>query len=240
MNIAIILAGGVGARVGAGVPKQFIEVLGKPIMAYTLEKFQNNANIDAIEIVCLASHEQQIKDIVTKYGITKTRWYTHGGDTFQKSTMNGITNLKGKIAADDIVLIGFAVAPLVSDEILDDCIRVCKQYGNAVPADDMIMCTCIRDADGLGTTKGIVRETLAGFNGPWTFKFGDVLSAYETAVERGILDSIEPHTTSLMLELGHKIYFAKSATTNIKITKKEDLDIFEGLLLLEQKRKGLL
>ena len=239
MNIAIILAGGIGTRVGADIPKQYIKILDKPIMVYTLEKFENNPNIDAIEIVCINGDISYVRNIVEEFGITKVRWYVEGGPTFQDSTMNGIFNLKDKIDDDDIVLIQFAVSPMITDDIIDDSIEVCKKYGNAVAADEMIMCTCIKD-DELSSSKSILRETLIGLNAPWTFKYSVVREAYEEAIEKNILDALEPHTTSLMFALRKKIYFSKSATSNIKITRKEDLDLFEGyLLLLEKRSKNL-
>ena len=90
MNIAVILAGGVGTRVGAEIPKQYIKILGKPVMVYTVEKLEKNPNIDAIEIVCIKGHVPYVKDLVKEYGITKVKWYSEGGSTFQESTMNGI------------------------------------------------------------------------------------------------------------------------------------------------------
>ena len=237
MNIAVILAGGTGKRLGGTVPKQFIEVLGKPILIYTLEKFQNNPNIDAIEIVCLESYMDHIKELVQQYGITKVKWYAPGGETFQMSAMNGLFFLKGQIDPQDIVLLLFGVSPMISDEIINDAIRVCKTYGNAVAADEMIMCTCIKD-DEISSSKSILRETLVGLNTPWTFYFGDVCEVYETAQKMGILDHAEPHTTSLYFALGKKLYFSKSATNNIKITREEDLELFEGYLLVEERKRA--
>lgn len=236
MNIAIILAGGVGTRVGAEVPKQYIKIMGKPIMVYTLGKFEDNPNIDAIEIVCIKGHIPYVKSIVKEYNITKVKWYTEGGLTFQESTMNGIFNLKDKVSKDDIVLIQFAVSPMITDEIINDSINVCKKYGNAVAADEMIMCTCIKDNE-YSSSQSILRETLVGLNAPWTFKYNVVCGAYEKALEKNILAGLEPHTTSLMFALGKKIYFSKSSTSNIKITRKEDIDLFEGFLLLQEKRR---
>ena len=236
MNVAIILAGGTGTRIGASVPKQFIEIEGKPILAYTLEVFQKDSNIDAIEIVCHSDWSDHTKKISDDYGITKTKWITTGGNTFQESTMKCIFNLKGKLEDDDIVVISFGVAPMTTEEIIDDSIRVCKEHGNAIASEDMSLCTCIKD-DEYSTTQNILRETIKGFSNPWTFKFGEVCAAYEEAVSKGILDDIEPHTTSLYFALGKRLYFSKTKSTNIKITTKEDLDIFEGYLLQEKRRK---
>lgn len=237
MNVAIVLAGGTGTRIGAGIPKQFIEIQGKPILAYTLERFEHNENIDAIEIVCHSQWQEETRRIAEKYHISKLRWLTEGGSTFQGSTMNGIFHLKDQLSPDDIVVISFGVSPMTTDEIIDDSIRVCRQYGNAIAAEDMTLCTCIMD-DPYSTTQSILRETLKGFSNPWTFRYGEVLEAYETGLEQGILDTIEPHTTSLYFALGKRLYFSKTNKKNFKITMKEDLDIFEGLLLLEQQRKG--
>ena len=105
MNIAVVLAGGTGTRVGANIPKQFIEVMGKPILAYTLGNFQSDSEIDAIEVVCHKDWVEEVKSICSKYGVSKLQWLTTGGDTFQESTMNGIFNLKGQIRIVDIHLI---------------------------------------------------------------------------------------------------------------------------------------
>jgi len=235
MTTAIILAGGTGTRIGASVPKQFIEIQGKPILAYTLEVFESSPSIDAIEIVSHRDWVEEVKGIAARYGITKTRWVTEGGDTFQESVMKGLFRLKGEIAPEDLVVISFGVSPMTTHEIIDDGIRVAALHGNAISSDPMTLCTCIKDDEESSTTS-ILRETLMGFANPWTFRFGEVVEAYETAMERGILGELEPHTTSLYFALGKRIWFSKSATTNIKITTPEDLDIFEGLLLLRQKR----
>ncbi len=236
MNVAVVLAGGTGTRIGAGVPKQFIEIQGKPILAYTLERFQNNKNIDAIEIVCHRDWQDETLAIAAWYGITKLKWLCLGGDTFQESTMNGIYHLRDALSPQDMVVLSFGVSPMTTDEIIDDSLRVCAQYGNAIASEDMTLCTCIMD-DPISSTQSILRETLKGFSNPWTFRYGEVLEAYETAQARGILDSLEPHTTSLYFALGKRLYFSKTNRLNFKITTREDLQIFEGLLLLEENNR---
>ena len=236
MNIGIILAGGTGTRVGASIPKQFIEIMGKPILAYTLEIFQNNQNIDAIEVVCHRDWKDEVHHIALCYDIDKLRWVTVGGATFQESTMKGVFNLKDKICSEDIVVIGFGVSPMITDEIINDSIRVCKEHGNAIAAEDMVLCTCIKD-DEYSTTQSILRECIKGFSSPWTFRFGELCETYEMAQQQGILDHLEPHTTSLYLALGKRLWFSKTVSTNIKITTREDLDIFEGYMLLKEKRR---
>lgn len=237
MNIAVVLAGGTGTRVGANIPKQFIEIMGKPILAYTLDNFQQDSEIDAIEIVCHKDWVDEVRTICKRYGITKQRWLTMGGDSFQQSTLNGVFNLKGKISPEDIVVISFGVSPFCTPDIINDSIRVAKEHGNAISAEDSPLCTCIKD-DEYSTTQNLIRETIKGFSNPWTFRFGELVEAYEEVIRRGILDELEPHTTSVYLALGKRLWFSKSSGYNFKITLKEDLDIFEGLLLLKQKREA--
>ena len=242
MNVAIILAGGTGTRIGAGIPKQFTRVLGKPILAYTLEIYQNNPNIDAIEIVYHKDWLTEIKTLVAEYHITKVKWYAVGGKTFQESSMNGVFNLKGKLMPEDIVVQTFGVSPMTTDELIDDSIRVCKQYGNGIASDDIPLCTCIKDPkdNNNSSVEPIIRETIKGFANPWTFKYGELCEAYETGLERGLLDTLEPHTTSLYLALGKRLHFSKGNNMICKITYKQDLDIFLGWLLASKYHAGKL
>lgn len=237
MNVAIILAGGTGARVGADIPKQFIKIQGKPILAYTLENFQDDPEIDAIEIVCHKDWVAKVQDICHEYRVDKCHWLTVGGTTFQESTRKGIYNLQKKIAMDDIVVISFGVSPFCTADIINDSIRIAKKHGNAISAEDSPLCTCIKD-DEYSTTQNLIRETIKGFSCPWTFRYGELVEAYDEAIRRGILDDLEPHTTSVYLALGKRLWFSKSSGYNFKITLKEDLDKFEGLLLLKAKREA--
>ncbi|WP_415992554.1 IspD/TarI family cytidylyltransferase [Desulfovibrio piger] len=229
MNIAIILAAGSGTRVGFEKPKQFIKIQGKPILAYTLEVFENNKNIDAIEIVCHKDWVGYVEDICLNYNISKKKWICIGGATFQESTINGIFNLKKELNPSDIVVLSFGAAPLTPQEDIDDSIRICKLHGNGIAAKDIDLCTCIKD-DDFCSSRSILRESIKGFANPWSFTFGELCEAYEEAIKRGILDRIEPHTTSLYFELGKKIWFSQSTSIQAKITLKEDIIFFESYI----------
>lgn len=236
MNIAIVLAGGTGSRVGAEIPKQFIKIRNKPVLAYTLEIFQACDNIHAIEIVCHKDWLDEAHRIAEEYAITKTKWFVTGGATFQESVMNGVFSLRGKAEPDDIAVISFGVSPMTPVEDINDGIRVCKEHGNAIAAKDIDLCTCIKD-DEYSTTQNLLRETIKGFSNPWTFRFGELCDAYETAKTQGFLDELEPHTTSLYFALGKRLWFSQSTAKCAKITTREDLDLFEGQLLLEERRR---
>lgn len=239
VNIAVILAGGVGSRVGADVPKQFIEIYGKPILAYTVGKFQNHPEIDAVEIVCIRSYLDYMENMKEKYGLDKVKWVTEGGDTFQESVMNGINNLKGKVSDDDVVLVHFGASPFVEADIISDAIRVCKEKGNAISTTPFYVLSGIKD-DEEKSSKWIDRDTIACMSSPHAFKFSFVYDLYKEAVETGAIDEVEPHTTTLMYHMGKTVYFSHGSQMNIKITTKEDLDMFEAYVLLKQKRNELI
>lgn len=233
MITAIILAGGVGSRVGAGRPKQFVEVLGKPVLAYTIEIFQKNSQIDAIEVVCHKKWKEYLMGMIERYGLNKVKWVADGGDTFQDSVISGINNLKGKIKPDDYVLIQYGAAPFTSDKIIDDVIRVMKDKGSAVTATPCYQLLGSNDENATSKT-WVNRDKYIQIACPYGFKFDYLLNVYRRAEENGLIERIEPHTTSLMYALGDTLYQAYGDQTNIKITTKEDLDMFEGYVLMKE------
>lgn len=237
MNVAIILAGGIGSRVGANVPKQFIEVLGKPVIAYTIEKYQNHPEIDAIEVVCIKEYQEYLEKMVVKYQFDKIKWIVEGGKNFQYSVWNGVRYLEDKLEKEDLLLIHYAASPFVEADIITDAIKVCKEKGNCTSATPIYLLTGSND-DGIKSSQWVDRDRVMGLNVPQSFQFGYVFQLYEEAEAQGLLDKVEPHTTSLMYSLGRTIYFSKGTQANIKITEKEDLELLEGYALLQQKRRN--
>lgn len=235
MITAIILAGGVGSRVGADKPKQFVEILDKPILAYTIEIFENHPEVDKIEVVCHKSWRDYLEDMIEKYDYKKVRWIADGGDTFQDSVMNGINNLKDKVEQDDYVLIQYGAAPFTSEKIVTDVIRVMKEKDSAVTATPCYQ--LLGSMDGETSNNWVDRDKYTQIACPYGFKYSYLLDVYERAEEQGLIEIIEPHTTSLMYALGDKLNLAYGDQTNIKITTKEDFDMFEGYVLMKLKRK---
>lgn len=238
MVTAIILAGGVGSRVGAGRPKQFIEVLGKPVLAYTIEIFQNNPQIDVIEVVCHKKWKEYLMGMIEQYGLSKVKWIAYGGDTFQDSVMSGINNLKDTIKPDDYVMIQYGAAPFTSDKIVNDVIRVMKDKGSAITATPCYQLLGSNDENATSKTWGD-RDKYIQIACPYGFRFDYLLNVYERAKKKGLIEKVEPHTTSLMYALGDRLYQAYGDQTNIKITTKEDLALFEGYVLLQQRKMKL-
>jgi 2-C-methyl-D-erythritol 4-phosphate cytidylyltransferase len=242
MNIGVILAGGVGSRLGADIPKQFIKVLDKPILAYTIEVFQEHPMIDVIEVVCHKQWKDYLQEMVKEYGLTKVRWIADGGETFMESVQNGAYYLSDKVARDDILLYHFGASPFVTEDLITDAIRVCKEKGNAISTTDYYLLSAkkkytssVTDPENY-TDEYIDRDTIAVMNSPHAFKFGVIKDIYDEAIATGVINEVEPHTTTMMFKMNIPIYFSKGSQMNIKITRKEDLDIFEGYVLMKQKR----
>lgn len=232
MVTAIILAGGVGARVGADRPKQFIEVLGRPVIVYTCEIYQQHPEVDAIEVVCHNDYIHYVQDLVGQYGLTKVRWICDGGETFQDSCMNGINNLADKISRDDTIMIHYAAAPFTSQRILTEALKTCRERGNAVSTIPCFQLMGTNDESGLVSKTWVDRDQYVQITCPYCFNYGFVADLYKEAGEKGLLDKVEPHTTTLMQYMGKALYQSYGDQTNIKITTKEDLKLFEGYVLL--------
>ena len=120
-NIALIIAGGVGARMNQDIPKQFINVYDKPVIVYTLEAFQKHPEIDAIEVVCLDGWHDILRAYARQFGIAKLENIVSGGKNGQDSIRNGLYDIYERYNGDDdIVLIHDAIRPMVSEDIITD------------------------------------------------------------------------------------------------------------------------
>ena len=233
MNYVIIIAGGVGSRLGAPVPKQFVEVLGKPVIAYTMEHFQNHPDIDAIELVCVEGYQEHLKDIADKYGITKVIKIVKGGSEYERSIMNGVAGLEGIAKPNDVIMIHWAASPFLSEEIITDNIRVCKEKGNAITASYSYLLYGSNDGDC--SKKAINRESFMTLSAPQSFLYKTITDIYKQVEDRNLFETVdEHHTTVFMAVLGIPLYFSKGSHTNIKITTREDIDLFLGYLLAQR------
>ncbi len=238
MVTAMILAGGIGSRVGSERPKQFIEVWGKPILSYTLDIFQAHSEVDAVEVVCHAEWMDYLKEIVDRYGHSKVRWLTEGGNTFQESVMNGMNYLKGRIASDDMVMIHYGAAPFTGAEIITDGIKVCRERGMSVSCTPCYQLMGTNDEGGT-SRKWVDRDRFIQLACPQTFRYQYLLDIYEKAGKYGLLEKTEPHTTSLMYSLGEPVWQSYGNQTNIKITTAEDIELFKGYVLLKERGRQI-
>lgn len=229
MNVAIIIAGGVGSRMGQEIPKQFINVSEKPVIVYTLEAFQEHPLVDAIEVVCLAGWEQVLRAYARQYKIDKLKWVVKGGASGQESIRNGVYNFEGVLAEDDICIVHDGVRPMLDPEVITDVVRVAKERGNAVtsmPYNEQIF--LVDKKDSATTTQYIPRETLRRVSTPQAYRFGLLDSKYHEAFEKGVGIDGSNYTNTMMVQLGVRLNFAAGSDRNIKLTTPENLEFFRA------------
>lgn len=229
MNVAIIIAGGSGQRMGQDIPKQFINVYDKPVLIYTLESFQKHPQIDVIELVCIEGWHDVVWAYAKQFHLTKLKWIVSGGESCQESIRNGVYKLEGKCGQNDTIIIHDGIRPLVDSTILSDVIIKCEQYGNAVtslPYNEQIFVV----DDDISTVKYIPREKLRRVSTPQAYKFSKLNWAYHEAFEKKIGIYGSSYTNTMMVELGERLYFAAGSEKNIKLTTKDDLEMFKAYL----------
>lgn len=229
MNVALIIAGGVGSRMHQEIPKQFINVYDKPVLVYTMEAFQRHPMIDAIEVVCLDGWHDILWAYAKQYGITKLKWVVSGGKTGQESIRNGVYFLEDKCSPEDIVIVHDGIRPLVDDTVLSDVIIKCEQYGNAVTAMPYNEQIFVAD-DEISTVKYIPRETLRRVSTPQAYRYDLLDEKYHEAFEKKIGIYGSSYTNTMMVELGVRLYFAAGSDKNIKLTTTDDLELFKAYL----------
>ncbi len=222
---AVIVAGGSGRRMGAAVPKQYLELAGLPILAHTLRTFAAWKRLDDIVLV---TAEDQIgycrEQIIEACGIQKVRAVTAGGQERHESVYRGLLACPDA----DYVFIQDAVRPFVTEEILERGWDTARRYGNAicgVPAKDTVK---IADADGI-VTETPPRERVWMVQTPQIFRYQLILDAYETVRRTdpaGITDD------AMVLERGSRqpVHMFTGDYTNIKITTPDDLLTGEAIL----------
>ena len=230
-NLALIIAGGSGARMHQSIPKQFLSVNERPVIIYTLEAFQNHADIDAIAVVCIEGWEQVLWAYAKQFNINKLKYVVPGGKNGQDSIRNGVFELEKYYDPEDIVLIHDSIRPMVSADIISDFIVKTKKFGCAIAT---IPCAeaMLQTEDGLSSTGSYPRDHLKRTQTPQGFPLGKICDLHRRALERGITNSVASCT--LMIEMGEQVHFSMGSEKNIKLTTVEDIDIFKALLLAKR------
>ncbi|WP_368646170.1 2-C-methyl-D-erythritol 4-phosphate cytidylyltransferase [Alkalibacterium putridalgicola] len=233
MNIAMIMASGKGLRMGQHIPKQFINVKDKPVIVYTLEKFEKHPQIDKILVVCLEGWENALSAYAQQFNLTKLEWIVTGSTERQKSILNGLEKLKAEAGSDDLIILHDGVRPLVSLDIISDLVVTASTYGNAVSSLPIVDQVVKRD-DDFTTSESIPRDQLKIVTTPQAYKLRDILSTYERAYEDGRAISGNHSINTLMHEYGKKLYFSKGSELNIKLTSIQDIYWFKAMLEAEK------
>jgi 2-C-methyl-D-erythritol 4-phosphate cytidylyltransferase len=225
--VAIILAGGIGKRMGGEHPKQFITINKKPIIAYTLENFQKNTLIDDILIVCVKEYINRLQNIINKYSLSKVKWIVPGGETGHDSTRNGVFFLKTILSKTDFVVIHDAARPVLPQKTINDLLSIAFDKGNAscaIPIHE----TMILTNDGISGDEQLDRSKVMRVQTPQAYNYGMALSMYEHSERENRHDFV--YADILAIHCGYKVFFSVGFSNNIKITTKEDLAIFKALL----------
>lgn len=229
MNIAVILAGGSGTRMGSEVPKQFIDIYGKPLIVHTIEAFDINPKIDYIEVICKEDWQEDLMIWIRKYGLTKVKWIVDGGETRQESVYNGIKHLKSFCSEDDILVIHDAARPLISQRIIDENIASTEDF-HAVDTVIESADTIIKSIDGEVIEAVPLRKELYLGQTPQSFKYGLIKEAHEEAIKQGVLSATDD--CQLVLKLNKDVHLVKGDKLNFKVTTFEDLLLLKSIIKL--------
>ena len=236
MNIALIKAGGVGSRMKASIPKQFICVHGKPIIIYTLEAFEQHPNIDAIVVVCLEGWHDILRAYAEKFHISKLTKIVTGGETSLKSIREGVNALNTTYNYDDFIIIHDGNRPLISSDIISDVLAKSKIYGSAVaaiPCTDEVMMT---DTIHLESDHFMDRRSLYRIQTPDAYTLKILTQLFKRATEEQL--TTLGATNTLMIAQGEKVHFSQGSETNIRLTTQEDSLLCESLLNLKNKHEN--
>ena len=221
MVAAVIFAGGVGARMkSADIPKQFIEVDGKPFIIRTLEVFSQHPGIDKICISCLESWINVLEAHIKHYNIKKVEAIVPGGSNGYESIHNGLMAAAEGAKPDDLVLICDGVRPMVSNQLISNCIREAAEYGSAVPVTPSID-SVLESKDGTYCNKNYPRSEMFITQAPQGYTFEKILWAHEEADKRNITNPTS--SSELLIELGEAVHIFIGERQNIKVTTPEDL-----------------
>ncbi len=238
MNIAILLAGGVGKRLGAGKPKQFVELLGRPMILYALEIYEKSPIIDAIEVVCVPDYIDYVWQLAQENNISKLRWVCEGGASCQESTRNGIFYLEGVCKPNDMLSVNMSSSIFVSEEILEDSFRVAREHGSAFACLQCVYNNAETE-DGISSSKINFKEKNRTINMPWTASFGKLDTMYRKAYEENIETGEAAYMPTLFVALGEPLYFALDDGLNkIHIQRPADIEIAEAVLEYRQRHKN--
>lgn len=219
MNIAAILAGGTGSRMGGDIPKQFIEVDGVPIIVRTVEKFQKHSQIDMICIVCIAQHCQYMQELTARYCLSKVQYILPGGKNRQESSFIAVKAMYEAYGPDEIILIHDGARPNVSAGIISENIRVASNIGacnTVIPSQDTVLVS----EDGKTVSGYTDRRKMYLVQTPQSFSLETI---YQAHLKGRQLSNITDDC-SLVMSSGGSVGLVYGDKRNVKITTYEDLE----------------
>lgn len=218
---AMLFAGGTGTRMKSeNIPKQFIEVDGKPIIIRTLENFAFHPLVDDIVIACIANGIDHLKKLIEQYRIPKVINIVEGGSSGFESIHNGLVEVAKNADESDVVLICDGVRPVMSEQLISECIELAKEYETAVPVVRSIDSVLVSE-DGKSCNVNMPRENMYITQAPQGYTMRKIMWAHDEAARRGLVNPTS--SADLMIELGETVHIFIGERDNIKVTTPEDL-----------------
>ena len=236
MAVALILAGGSGTRLGADIPKQYIEVYGRCVISYCIERLSCHEKIDRIQIVAQAQWHEKIKECPEAYDKNgKSRGFSVPGRNRQLSIYNGLSDMKEYVDNLDVVLVHDAARPLLSERMITNCLEAIRGYDGVVPVLPM-KDTVYQSADGKKISALVKRSEIFSGQAPEAFRFG----VYYEANRRLLPDTILTinGSTEPAVMAGLDMIMIAGDEDNFKITTKEDLERFRELIKRRNNNTG--
>lgn len=222
---AVVVAAGVGERMNHAIPKQYLPILGKPVLAHTLEVFERCAAIEEVIPVINARHEDLfLREVWRRYAYRKVKRYVFGGERRQDSVYQGLLALKEY--GDDFVLVHDGVRPLLDEATLWRCVESLREHEAvccAVPCVDTLKLT----EDGKVIRETLDRRKIWRAQTPQGFRVGLLWEALRWAEENHFWGTDD---ASLVEQLGKPVYLVLGSEDNLKITTPQDLVFAEERL----------
>lgn len=229
MNIAIIFASGSGVRMGSGIPKQFLEINGKPILVHTMQLFQFHRKIDKLYVAVQEPYIPYVESLVREYHLTKVAAVLAGGETAQDSIYLALKRAAGENDGDSVVLLHDGVRPFVSYNAISDNIASVRQHGNGITCTPCYE-TILMSKDGQQVNDVPFRKETFSAQAPQGFYLQDIIEIHDRvrAREDGYENMVDACTMCTSLDI--PVHMVPGNRGNIKVTTPEDVYFFRALL----------
>ena len=235
MNIAVVFAGGSGVRMGSGIPKQFLEINGKPIIVYTLQLFQYHDKIDKIYLSVLERYIPYMNMLIEEYRLQKVAQVLPGGETAQDSIYHALKAAERENPQDSIVLIHDGVRPFVSYEVISNNIESVKEHGNGItctPCYETIMIS----SDGKEVGQVPYRKETFAAQAPQSFYLKDIIAAHDVVRNSAARYENMVDACTIIRSQGMEAHMVMGNRGNIKVTTPEDFYFLKAILELEENK----
>lgn len=237
MNIAIIFAGGSGVRMGAGIPKQFLEINGKPIIVHTIQQFQKHDRIDKIYIAVQEKFIPYMEELCEDFRLTKVCGIVAGGETGQDSIYNSLKKAESENPGDSIVLIHDGVRPFITYDVIVNNIEGVEQHGNAITCTPCFE-TILLSNDGENVQSVPFRKETYAAQAPQSFYLQDILAAHDQVRAMPSRYDNLVDSCTLIRVLGKSAHMVPGNRGNIKVTTPEDVYVFRALLTYRENEQA--